>query len=656
MNFKIKANYSPAGDQAKVIDSIANSLELGHQYQTILGATGTGKTYVMAKIIEKLNIPSLVISHNKTLAAQLYREFQQFFPDNAVEYFVSYYDYYQPEAYVAKKDLYIEKDSSINDEIDKLRLRATSALMERKDVIIVASVSCIYGLGSKDDYKKMHLNLHLREELTRDHLLKRLVDMQYARNDNVLSRGTFRVRGDVIDICPSYATDVGYRIELFGDEIESLSEINILNNQVTRKMKNIFIHAAKHFVMPQTKIDQAVNAIERELEKRCEFFSKQEKLLEKERLYTRVKYDLELLVATGFCPGIENYSAPLTGRKEGAPPDTLIDYFPGGFITFIDESHVSLPQIRGMYNGDRSRKQSLVEHGFRLPSALDNRPLYIEEFWKKVGRTVFVSATPGDKEMEISSLVDELIIRPTGLVDPEIEVRQTEGQIDHLLGEIRREVDKGLRVLVTTLTKKMSEDLTNFLLSHGVKVKYLHSDIETIDRVEIIKSLRMGEIDVIVGINLLREGLDLPEVSLVTIFDADKVGFLRSKRSLIQIIGRAARNVEGRVIMYADKLTEAMTECLEENNRRRDKQIAYNLKHNIIPKTIIKPVNDILVRSKDQEEDDSTQLKLPKSKKKQRQFLKELEFGMNQAAEALEFEKAIALRDKINELKTLAKI
>ena len=658
MDFQIVSDFSPKGDQPKVIEEISRSLKQENRYQTILGATGTGKTYVMAKIIERMNRPSLLISHNKTLAAQLYRELQQFFPHNAVEYFVSYYDYYQPEAYVAKKDLYIEKDASINDEIDKLRLRATSALMERRDVVIVSSVSCIYGLGSPEDYREMHLDIHVGETWSRREIIRRLVHMQYNRNDDTLSRGTFRVRGDVIDIFPSYLGETLFRIEMFGDEIEGLAEVDSLNHKVTRRLDHFFIYPAKHFVMPREKIDRAVAIIEEELKERCAYFTKHNKLLEKERLYSRTKYDMERLSTMGFCPGIENYSRPLNGRGEGEPPDTLLEYFPDDFIVFIDESHVSLPQLRGMYNGDRSRKMSLVEYGFRLPSALDNRPLYLEEFWKKVPQAVFISATPEEKELKMSDCVSELIIRPTGLVDPPIDVRPTEGQIDDLFGEIKKTIKAGDRVLITTLTKKMSEDITHFFLNNSLRVNYLHSDIETIERVEILKSLREGKVDVLVGINLLREGLDLPEVGLVVILDADKIGFLRSKRSLIQTSGRASRNVRGRVIMYADRITEAMKDCIKENNRRRTLQNDHNTKYGITPQTVVKPIADILLRTVHPEKPQESLDFVPAttSAGDRNKLLKHLELEMTQAADQLDFEKAIALRDKVRELKSAGKL
>ncbi len=659
MNFKVIEEYQLKGDQPQVVESIGNGLEKNYPFQTIKGATGTGKTYVMAKIIEKVNRPALIISHNKTLAAQLYREFKHFLPNNAVEYFVSYYDYYQPEAYVAKKDLYIEKESSINDEIDRMRLKATSSLLERKDVVIIASVSCIYGLGSPEDYKNMYIALQRGEMINRRDLIKKLLNIQYNRKDEVLERGFFRVRGDIIDVFPAYL-QTGYRIELFGDEIENLSEIDVLNNKVINLRSKITIFPAKHFVMPHERISLALEAIKKELDDRVKYFTNQNKILEKERIYNRTLYDLELLKTVGFCPGIENYSFHLSGRKTGERPYTLFDYFPKNFITFVDESHVSLPQVRGMFNGDRARKQSLVDYGFRLPSALENRPLVYDEFLKISSQYVFVSATPNEYEMSVSKNLQELINRPTGLLDPVIEVKSSDGQIDDLIFEIKKEVKKDNCILVTTLTKKMSEDLSDFLKDNQIKVTYLHSDIETIERVEIIKSLRQKKINVIIGINLLREGLDIPEVSLVAILDADKIGFLRSKTSLIQTVGRAARNQEGRVIMYADKISEAMAECIKETNERRAIQLAYNQKNNITPKSIQKPVSDILEREEKTNLEDETAANYSKllsenplglKKNKVKKIIEGLDLEMKLAADQMDFEKAIFLRDKISELK-----
>jgi len=661
MKFTVNADYVPRGDQPQVIDAITGSLSQGNKYQTILGATGTGKTFVVAKIIENLQRPALVVSHNKTLAAQLYRELQHFFPQNRVEYFVSYYDYYQPEAYVVARDLYIEKDSAINENIDRLRLRATSALMERRDVIIVASVSCIYGLGSPEDYRQMHLELHPGDKVGREQVVRKLVEIQYNRNDNAMERGTFRVRGDVIDIIPAYM-ESGYRIELFGDEVERLSEIDPLNNKVIRPLDGVFIHPAKHFVMPYERMDKALNLITGEMEERIAFYEKEGKMLERERIKSRTLYDVEMMRAMGFCPGIENYSRHLSGRKAGEPPATLLDYFHEDFLTFIDESHVSVSQIQGMYNGDQARKKSLVDYGFRLPSALDNRPLYLEEFLKKTGPVVFVSATPGPFELERSAALPELINRPTGLIDPQIEVRPTEGQIDDLLGEVRKTIANGWRVLVTTLTKRLAEDLTEYLGEHRIKVNYLHADVETIERVEILKSLRHGEIDVLVGINLLREGLDLPEVALVAILDADKIGFLRSKTSLIQTVGRAARNVEGRVIMYADRMSDAMAGCIAETNRRREIQVAYNLEHGITPETVVKAIEDILVREVEAPKDGKGKAIVPgvapkfKNRKDASEHLRTLDFEMKLAADQMDFEKAILIREQIKAIEAATRL
>ncbi len=657
MHFYINKELSPKGDQRKVIDSISKGVKKDLDFQTIVGATGTGKTYVMAKIIEATNKPALILAHNKTLAAQLFREFKYFFPQNHVEYFVSYYDYYQPEAYVAKRDLYIEKDASINEEIDRMRLRATASLIEKRDVVIVSSVSCIYGLGSPDHYKNMYVSLQVGSLMNRKTIMERLVNIQYQRNDNVFSRGTFRVRGDVLDIHLAYR-DMGVRVELFGDEIERITLIDVLSNQAIESKKFFMIFPAKHFVMPEEKMGKALDEITKELEEQARYFQGQNKILEKERLESRTKYDLELMRTVGHCPGVENYSRHLSGRKEGEAPDTLLDYFLDDFITFIDESHVTLPQLRGMFNGDRKRKESLVNYGFRLPSALDNRPLYLEEFiQKKTGSIVFVSATPQEYEKKMSVNTASLINRPTGLLDPVITIKPSEGQIDDLFMEIKQAISQNNRVLITTLTKKMAEDLTLFLKEHQIKVNYLHSDIETIERVEIIKSLREGSIDVLVGINLLREGLDLPEVSVVAILDADKIGFLRSKTSLIQTIGRAARNIDGKAIMYADKISDAMKECIEETKKRREIQMEFNQKNNITPKSITKKISDILVRENKKETENDLEkrngqisLKV-KNKKEAQALLKKLDFDMRLAGDHLDFEKAIELREAIKKLK-----
>jgi excinuclease ABC subunit B len=660
IQFEIDKTLSPKGEQAKTIKNISQRLKKENKFQTILGATGTGKTYVMAKIIAQYQKPALVLVHNKTLAAQLYKEFKTFFPNNSVEYFVSYYDYYQPEAYVVKKDLYIEKESSINEDIDRMRLKATSSLIERQDVLIVATVSCIYGLGSPNDYKKMYITLKVGEQFPHHLLISSLIDIQYRRNDEVLTRGSFRVRGDIIDVQPSYL-ELCYRIELFGDIIESLSIFDAINNRVLKNKKEINILPAKHFVMPYTKIQKACTTIENELQERVNYFDKCNKFLEKERIQTRTLYDLEMLKSVGYCSGIENYSRHLSGRKKGERPYTLLDYFPDDYLIFVDESHVALPQLRGMFNGDRARKISLIDYGFRLPSALDNRPLNFEEFLNMSPRYVFVSATPGDYEIQISSHLEELINRPTGLLDPIIEIRSSEGQIDDLLFEIKKNTKYGFRTLITTLTKKMSENLCDFLKNHQIKTTYLHSDIETIERVEILKSLRLGEIDVLIGINLLREGLDLPEVALVVILDADKIGFLRSKIALIQTVGRVARNEQGRVIMYADRTSQAMRECINETNRRRTIQIKFNKKNNIVPKTIKKPVTDILKREMTQINSLSKNKFLEftnkninlksKSPQKIKSIIKKLDFEMQLAADNMDFEKAIQLRDMIKELK-----
>ena len=653
--FKLKSNYQPKGDQPKAIQQIVESLKQKNKYQTLKGVTGTGKTFVMAKIIEKMQKKTLILSHNKTLAAQLYKEFKEFFPDNRVEYFISYYDYYQPEAYVAKKDLYIEKDASINDEIDKLRLRATTALMSRDDVIIVASVSCIYGLGSPEHYQTMNLLLKVGQQIKRDKILTQLVEMQYERNDMDLTRGKFKVTGSILEIVPAYS-DHAFRIEFWDEEIEKISEIDYLSNVVLADYEDIMIFPAKHFVMPEDQMKIAFNKIEQELKERQKYFDKNSMLLEKERIYSKTTYDLEMMRSVGYCSGIENYSRHLSGRKEGEPPAVLLDYFEGDYLIFVDESHISLPQVRGMFNGDRARKLSLVNHGFRLPSALDNRPLYFDEFDNKADNFVYVSATPSDLEIQKSSNVVEMINRPTGLLDPKIEVRSTEGQIDNLYQEIKKNIAKDGRILVLTLTKKLAETISDFFQEKKLKIKYLHHAIESLERIEIIHQLRKGDIDVIVGINLLREGLDLPEVRLVAILDADKVGFLRSKTSLIQIVGRAARNSEGYVLMYADKMSSAMKECIEETDNRRKLQLKFNQKNNITPKTVLKKVDEILPVSK-KEQKGKEEKNISKMNKRQlNDHIAKLSFEMKKAADLAEYEKAIDLRDRIEVLKKMKKI
>ena len=655
--FHVVSPFDISGDQGQAIDRLAKGIEDGDRAQTLKGVTGSGKTFTMAKIIERINRPTLVLSHNKTLAAQLYREFKSFFPDNAVEYFVSTYDYYQPEAYVPGKDLYIEKEADINDEIDRLRLSASFSLMERRDVIVISTVSCIYGLGNPVSIKDMIHTFSVGEVFDHKTELEQLVRMLYERNDVVLSRGTFRVRGDIIEIYPAYL-ESAVRITLDWDEIVSIEVFDPLTLEKLDRLDSFTLYPAKQFVMPKEALDSAIGRIESELEDQIQYFDSQGKLLEKERLKSRVEYDIEMLKEVGHCAGIENYSRPLSGRAPGERPAVLLDYFPDDFIVFIDESHVTLPQIGAMYEGDRSRKVNLVNYGFRLPSALDNRPLKYEEFDKKVGQRIYVSATPGKTELKESTRVVEQIIRPTGLLDPEIEVRPTEGQMEDLYGEIVRTVKSGERVLVTTLTKKMAEDLSSYLSSLGLKVRYLHSEVETIERVEILTDLRKGVFDVLVGINLLREGLDLPEVSLVAILDADKIGFLRSATSLIQTIGRAARNANGRVLMYADQMSDAMKEAINETEHRRAVQMAYNKEHGITPRTIKKAVEDILERQmKDAEEIQQEELKIQRSafnlllEKDRKKYLRSLEKEMRECAERLEFEKAAAIRDEIERVK-----
>ena len=646
--FKLHAPYKPTGDQPQAIEALSEGVKKGYKEQTLLGVTGSGKTFTMANIIEKVQRPTLVLAHNKTLAAQLCSEFKEFFPENAVEYFVSYYDYYQPEAYIPTTDTYIEKDSAINDEIDKLRHSATSALSERRDVIIVASVSCIYTLGDPIDYRNMVISLRQGMQKDRDELLRKLVEIQYERNDINFVRNKFRVRGDVVEIFPVYSNDTAIRVEFFGDEIDRICEINALTGQVKNVVSHVAIYPASHYVVSPDKLEKAIEEILAEMEERVAYFTKEGKLLEAQRIRQRTEYDMEMLRETGFCKGIENYSRVMSGRSPSSAPFTLLDYFPKDFLLFVDESHVTLPQVRGMYGGDRSRKESLVDFGFRLPSAFDNRPLTFDEFYARVGQKIFVSATPGDFEREKSVQIVEQVIRPTGLLDPEIFVRPTEGQIEDLISEIRLRTEKGERVLVTTLTKKMAENLTDFLDSHDVKVRYMHYDIDTIERMEIIRDLRLGEFDVLVGINLLREGLDIPEVSLVAILDADKEGFLRSETSLVQTIGRAARNAHGEVIMYADSVTPSMERAIEETVRRREKQMRYNEEHGIIPKTIQKDVREILEISS--HSDDKKPRKRLSERERQEMIVK-LTAEMKAASKLLEFEHAAMLRDRIKELK-----
>ncbi len=657
---RVVSPYKPAGDQGKAIAQLAQGVKEELRFQTLKGVTGSGKTYTMAKIIEEAQVPTLVLSHNKTLAAQLYREFKDFFPDNAVEYFVSYYDYYQPEAYVPGKDLYIEKDASINQEIDRMRLSATTSLMERRDVIVVATVSCIYGIGNPEDYRQMRIELSRGQTVDMREIMRRLVSLQYERSDAVFERSRFRVRGDVLEIYPSYAKEA-IRVEFFGDEIERIRRVDPLTGNATEEIEFSTIYPAKYFVMPEERLRNALAGIRDELARRHEQFINEGKLLEAERLKSRTEYDLEMLEEMGYCSGIENYSRHLSGRKEGERPAVLLDFFPEKFLAFIDESHVTLPQVRGMYEGDRSRKLSLVKYGFRLPSAIDNRPLHYSEFESLLNRTIYVSATPGEEEAAKSKRLVEQIIRPTGLLDPQVEVRPTEGQIEDLYAEIKAQVERKERTLVTTLTKRMAEDLTDYLGELGLKVRYLHSEIETIERVEILRDLRAGAFDVLVGINLLREGLDLPEVSLIAVLDADKIGFLRSATSLIQIIGRAARNVNGRVIMYADRESEAMRIAIEETTRRRAIQEGFNRENGITPTTISKSIQDILVRKREEKRRSeevnievltkSYNILVPKEK---RALVKALEEEMFELAKNLEFERAAVVRDEIKRIKEMS--
>lgn len=646
-HFELVSPFEPMGDQPQAIEELTDGLKKGYMEQTLLGATGSGKTFTMAKVIEKVNRPTLVLAHNKTLAAQLCSEFKEFFPKNAVEYFVSYYDYYQPEAYIPTTDTYIEKDSAINDEIDKLRHSATSALSERRDVIIVASVSCIYSLGDPIDYRSMVISLRTGMEKNRDDLIKKLIEIQYERNDISFTRNKFRVKGDVVEIFPVYSNENAFRIEFFGDEIDRISEINALTGQVKNVLSHVAIYPASHYVVSPEKMEKAITQIYSEMEKQVKVFQSEGKLIEAQRIKQRTEYDIEMLRETGFCKGIENYSAIMSGRKPGEPPFTLLDYFPDDFILFVDESHVTLPQVRGMYGGDRSRKDSLINFGFRLPSAYDNRPLTFDEFYNKIGQKIFVSATPGEFERQKSMQIAEQVIRPTGLLDPEISVRPTDGQIDDLISEINMRIENGERVLVTTLTKKMAEDLTDYIENLGIRVRYMHYDVDTIERMKIIRDLRLGEFDVLVGINLLREGLDIPEVSLVAILDADKEGFLRSETSLIQTIGRAARNANGKVIMYGDVVTNSMERAIKETMRRREKQEKYNKEHGIVPKTIKKDVRDILEISSSKNEKSHKRM----SRAEKEQMIKQLTAEMKAAAKILEFEHAAYLRDRINKLR-----
>lgn len=653
MDFKIYSKFQPTGDQPQAIQKIVENLEDGITDQILLGVTGSGKTFTVANVIEKINRPALIMAPNKTLAAQLYNEYKQFFPENAVEYFVSYYDYYQPEAYIMQTDTYIEKDSSINDEIDKLRHAATAALLNRRDVIIVASVSAIYGLGSPEAYKERAIPIDVETGFERNELIKRLISLRYERNDIAFERGKFRVKGDILDLHPSYQ-DTGYRFEFFGDDLESISEINTLTGQKIRNIKRITIMPATHYLTTEdTK--KMIESIKKEMEERVHFFKKEGKLLEAQRIEQRTKYDLEMIEEIGYCKGVENYSRYLTGKSEGEAPDTLIDYFPEDLVVFLDESHISVPQINGMYKGDRARKKSLIDNGFRLPSAYDNRPLKFEEFFGKIPQVVYISATPSDYELEHSNgEIVEQLVRPTGIVEPSIDIRETKNQIDDLMDEIKTRTARKERILVTTLTKKMAEELTDYYLEYGIKVKYMHSDIDTLERTEIIRGLRKGEFDVLVGINLLREGLDIPEVSLVAILEADKEGYLRSRRSLIQTMGRAARNVEGHVILYADRITGSMQEAIDEVNRRREIQEKYNLENNINPKSIVREIAESIVDYEIEKENEANKaIKQYKSEKDVEKEIKKLDKQIKKLAEELNFEEAIKLRDKMNELKKL---
>ena len=648
--FKIHSKFKPTGDQPEAIKTISDAIKRNEKFSTLLGVTGSGKTFTMANIIENINKPTLILAHNKTLAAQLYGEFKEFFPENAVEYFVSYYDYYQPEAYVASSDTYIEKDASINDEIDKLRHSATAALLERRDVIIISSVSCIYGLGDPKDYKEMMLSLRPGDEKDRDDVIKRLIEIQYERNDINFTRGTFRVRGDVLEIFPAGDDEKAIRVEFFGDEIDRITEIDYITGKIVGTRSHVAIFPASHYVTTPERIEEAIKRIEAELEERIQYFKERDMLLEAQRIEQRTNYDIEMLKEIGFCQGIENYSRHLTGRAEGEKPYTLMDFFPDDFLMIVDESHVTIPQVRGMYAGDRSRKGSLIDNGFRLPSAYDNRPLNFEEFEENINQIVFTTATPGPYEIQHSTTFAEQIIRPTGLLDPEIDVRPIENQIDNLVHEIHSVIEKGERVLVTTLTKKMSEDLTDYLKEIGIKVKYLHSDIATLERTEIIRDLRMGKFDVLIGINLLREGLDIPEVSLIAILDADKEGFLRSETSLIQTIGRAARNEHGRVIMYADKITDSMRNAIDETKRRREIQDAYNKEHGIIPKTVKKDIRAAIEATQAAEEEVVYGIKETDDIDELKANVAKLTEEMMEAAKNLQFERAAELRDKLKEL------